>query len=234
MLYIKIIKVNITQQVIEYIKENIENGTWPVGEKIPSENDLTKMLQVSRSSVRVALQQFIAIGALTSIHGKGTFVKNNDLRAFIGNQNNVIHDMDSDIDKVLEFRKIIESESCYLAAQNATEKNIENLTYYLNQMMMNIGNSEMSVKNDMDFHLEIARSTGNRYIEISLSEIFRQKINDHKILNEVYGYKDGIYYHSVILKAIKERKPKSAKSLMKEHIQQSLERPIILEKVIRK
>ena len=48
----KIIHQNITQQVIEYIKDNIESGNWKVGEKIPSENELTAFLGVSRSSVR--------------------------------------------------------------------------------------------------------------------------------------------------------------------------------------
>ena len=31
----KIKKVNVTNQVVEYLKENIEAGNWKVGEKIP-------------------------------------------------------------------------------------------------------------------------------------------------------------------------------------------------------
>ena len=34
----KIKTVNITDQVVEYLKENIESGKWNIGEKIPSEN----------------------------------------------------------------------------------------------------------------------------------------------------------------------------------------------------
>ena len=48
--------VNITDQVVEYLKENIEAGKWKVGEKIPSENQMVGELGVSRSSIRSALQ----------------------------------------------------------------------------------------------------------------------------------------------------------------------------------
>ena len=52
----KIKTVNITDQVVEYLKENIESGKWNIGEKIPSENQMVMELGVSRSSIRSALQ----------------------------------------------------------------------------------------------------------------------------------------------------------------------------------
>lgn len=69
----------VTNRAVAYIQQNISNGTWPVGSKIPSENQLCALLGASRTSVRSALQQFIAIGAVESIHGKGTFVRSKDL-----------------------------------------------------------------------------------------------------------------------------------------------------------
>lgn len=59
---------------MQYLKENIEAENWKVGEKIPSENQLTSTLGVSRSSVRNALRYMIGIGVLESIHGKGTYL----------------------------------------------------------------------------------------------------------------------------------------------------------------
>ena len=57
----KIKTVNITDQVVEYLKENIESGKWNIGEKIPSENQMVMELGVSRSSIRSALQYLIGI-----------------------------------------------------------------------------------------------------------------------------------------------------------------------------
>ena len=38
----KIKRVNVTSQVVDYLKKNIESGNWAVGEKIPSENQMTE------------------------------------------------------------------------------------------------------------------------------------------------------------------------------------------------
>lgn len=45
--YMKIKRVNVTSQVVDYLKKNIESGNWTVGEKIPSENQMTEELGVS-------------------------------------------------------------------------------------------------------------------------------------------------------------------------------------------
>ena len=66
----KIKTVNITDQVVEYLKENIESGKWNIGEKIPSENQMVMELGVSRSSIRSALQYLIGIGVLKSYLGQ--------------------------------------------------------------------------------------------------------------------------------------------------------------------
>ena len=62
--------------MVDYLKKNIESGNWTVGEKIPSENQMTEELGVSRSSIRTALQYLIGLGVLESVHGKGTYLIN--------------------------------------------------------------------------------------------------------------------------------------------------------------
>lgn len=220
----QILKANITQQVIEYLKKNIENGTWAVGEKIPSENSLTEILGVSRSSVRVAIQQFIALDVLQSIHGKGTFVRMNTIEGVSSNLNAINEANYADIRQVLEFRRIIETESAYIAAQQATDETINNLEIYLKNMKNSIGQSEEFVKQDMLFHEEICHATGNRLLENCLKEVFRQTAKNHKQMNEAFGYNDGVYFHTLMLKAIKDKDARKARNLMKEHLQQAIER----------
>lgn len=219
-----IVKSNITQQVIEYLKKNIEDSNWAIGEKIPSESKLTEILGVSRASVRMAIQQFIALGALESMHGKGTFVKTNNLVAFSNKLNAITSEDCSDMSQVLEFRRIIETESCFLASQRATKENVDKLKAYLENMKNSVGRSEEFVKQDMLFHQEICHATGNNLLEKSLREVFEQTARNHKQMNDIFGYKDGIYYHTLLVKAIEEKNSKAAKRLMKEHLQQALER----------
>ncbi|MCG9597018.1 GntR family transcriptional regulator [Vibrio sp. Isolate25] len=67
-------------QVAEKIKQEIDKGTYPAGSKLPSENQLVEVLEVSRVTVRKALQQLTGLGYIFSEKGKGSFVKANKLK----------------------------------------------------------------------------------------------------------------------------------------------------------
>ena len=99
-------KGSVTGKIAHYIRKNIRNGNWTVGEKIPSENQLCEELGVSRVSVRSALQQFIALGILESVHGKGTFLISDDLSAFYSNVEEPAPTIDATetMKQILEFR----------------------------------------------------------------------------------------------------------------------------------
>ncbi|MEK3711305.1 PLP-dependent aminotransferase family protein [Bacillus sp. FSL K6-1005] len=64
-------------QIIDYIKEKIGNGEWPIGSKIPSQRTLAKEFQVNRSTVITALEELMADGLIEGRMGKGTVVINN-------------------------------------------------------------------------------------------------------------------------------------------------------------
>ncbi|WP_269773987.1 PLP-dependent aminotransferase family protein [Bacillus siamensis] len=64
-------------QIIDYIKEKIGNGEWPIGSKIPSQRTLAKHFEVNRSTVITALEELTADGLIEGRMGKGTVVINN-------------------------------------------------------------------------------------------------------------------------------------------------------------
>ena len=56
------------------LRDQIVRRAWPPGSKIPSENQLTRRLGVSRVSLREALQNLASLGLLESRQGGGTYV----------------------------------------------------------------------------------------------------------------------------------------------------------------
>ncbi|WP_085522763.1 GntR family transcriptional regulator [Tuberibacillus sp. Marseille-P3662] len=60
--------------VKEQILELIRNGTYEVGSQLPTESDLCTFFDVSRTTIRLALQQLELEGQIHKIQGKGTFV----------------------------------------------------------------------------------------------------------------------------------------------------------------
>ncbi|MDO5033300.1 MAG: GntR family transcriptional regulator [Eubacteriales bacterium] len=61
-------------QLREVILERIQEGVYAAGEKIPSEMDFCKELDLSRPTVRQAVAELVADGVLEIRKGKGTFV----------------------------------------------------------------------------------------------------------------------------------------------------------------
>lgn len=61
-------------QIYSIILEKIENGGWPAGTQIPPEDELCKMYDVSKVTVREAIHELVREGYLTRQQGRGTFV----------------------------------------------------------------------------------------------------------------------------------------------------------------
>ena len=58
----------------EEIQQSIENGTLVPGDRLPSERELAEAKGLSRMTVRQALSELVAAGALYREQGRGTFV----------------------------------------------------------------------------------------------------------------------------------------------------------------
>lgn len=71
--------MNIPQSKYEFIKtrilEDIEKGIYENNDKIPSENELCRLYDTSRITVRKALDELTAQGILYRLQGVGSFVK---------------------------------------------------------------------------------------------------------------------------------------------------------------
>jgi len=62
------------QKVKHFILERIAGGALRAGERVPSENELTRTLTVSRMTANRALRELAADGVLVRVAGVGTFV----------------------------------------------------------------------------------------------------------------------------------------------------------------
>lgn len=62
------------EQVKAFVRGKTRSGEWKAGDKIPSENELVKVLRVSRMTVNRALRELSEEGELVRRGGVGTFV----------------------------------------------------------------------------------------------------------------------------------------------------------------
>lgn len=201
----------------DYILSHIRDGSWPVGTKIPSENKMCEELDISRTSVRGAIGQYVSIGILESIHGKGTYVRANDLH-LLGNTDGALKSLSlfEEQQRVHQARDLAEPEVLAYVAEYATDELIEELDYWNRKMIENLGNQKEFIQADMNFHRAMVRFMDNRYI----SAFFEQLLNRDDInglSNDMFGYYDGIQTHQMFMEAIREHNPEKARRLAVEY-----------------
>ena len=76
-------------QLMKEIKEQIQNGMYKPGSKIPTEIELANHYQVSRITVRRTIEELCAQGLLIKRQGKGTFVEAPKIYRKVEKENNL-------------------------------------------------------------------------------------------------------------------------------------------------
>ena len=213
---------NVTDQVMKHIKEKIVIGKWPLGSKIPSENELCHELGYSRTSIRSAIQKYNVLGVLETQKGSGTFVRS--LEPFLpkqelyfdlfGNQRTKA-DLES-FNKWRQARSLIEPQIVYKVAQTATPELIAKLDSINHEQFESIGDQKRFIEKDVEFHLTIASALENEIVNNLMQQLFSMPA----LLvfgNEEFGYSGGGYFHMMITDAIRQHDAERARDLMLEH-----------------
>ncbi|MFY0544377.1 PLP-dependent aminotransferase family protein [Brevibacillus sp. H7] len=69
--------IPVYKQVVEYIRDKISTGEWPVQSKLPAQRALAEALGVNRSTVVTAMEELKAEGLIEAVVGSGTVICNN-------------------------------------------------------------------------------------------------------------------------------------------------------------
>ncbi len=209
---------NISDLVFEQIKENILDGEWVPGTKIPSESELCQMFSVSRVPIREALQRLGAIGLVETRQGEGTYVSHVNPGTFMNSLIPMLTPNKKNMMDILKYREIVEPKSASLAALNANNEDIARMEATLAKMIeINEVSIEFSVA-DFGFHLDVARATQNTLIFGAFNVINDIAISYYEKINMIMGIERAIKYHTLILDAIKNKDAEMAMKWMEEHI----------------
>ncbi len=215
---------NLTSQVFEQLKAQIITGKWKPGYKIPSENELAEIFNVSRMTVREALQALVALDLLEKKRGRGTFVKNSFTESFISSLLPLIQFDRSQAAYMHEYRKIVEVGSIELVVERASLEDIQRLKNILEEMKKyRQNNLEKFALEDVNFHLALSQITKNPII-IRANFVIKDFFRNHMIkIVEAMGTESGLYFHEKIIQAIEKGNKEEAKQLMKKHLEKNEE-----------
>lgn len=160
-----VVRQKLSDLVLVRLKDMIVSGEFAPGDALPSERDLMERFEVGRPAVREALQSLANKGLITISHGERSRV--NEISASIAlNQVGDLAKMllsvePSNLDHLKQLRRILEVGTVQLAAENATEEDIQDLRELIERQRKHLSNTKAFIQLDMAFHVRIARVTAN-------------------------------------------------------------------------
>ncbi len=216
-------KEKLSEKIYNQLEAAIRKKEIKPGEKIPTEMEMCKLFDVSRTAVREAIQKLDAKGLITIRKGSGIYVNEyksiiatNSMNLFLElnlNKNYIMH--------VMEMRKLLEPSIAGKAALNRTEINIQNLKHNISELeLLNDSNFEKEGELDEKFHHEIAIAAGNPVALLMLEPIFQLMPKIRSVVyKDVKIAKDkALEFHKMLLKAIIEKNKIAAFDIMVEHL----------------
>lgn len=194
---------------------------FSVGDKLPNELDLSKELNVSRTTLREAIRILVALDILEIQRGKGTYVKEN---AFKKQQDlEQLSNIKVNAKDLYEMRLIFEPEAVYYAAIRATDSEIKRIIEFGKKVEKEISNHQDRTDDEHSFHKAIAQATHNEFMN-KLMPILYQAISKgvYLSLQSDKAIEDTINDHRMIMEFLVQRNAEGAKNAMKIHIMHAM------------
>jgi DNA-binding FadR family transcriptional regulator len=212
------------EQIARRLAKAIADGTYAVGQRLPSERELAQSFGISRPTVREAIIALELDGLVDVRLGSGVYVLNRQPPSG--------HEGVKDIGpfELLEARRAIEGEACALAALRIDEAQLEQLMSLIEEMRTDNQQNEILMSEDADrrFHELIAASTQNSAIIAAVQMLWDARSRSpqsHQLDDKgrARGLKPPIEEHTQIVRALKRRDPEAARAAMHKHLTRVIE-----------
>jgi GntR family transcriptional regulator, transcriptional repressor for pyruvate dehydrogenase complex len=189
-----------------------------VGDRLPPERELAQRFGVSRGLVRLGIHSLVERGILFKRQGNGTYITSVSTDEFVKESMGMAMQVQSDLlAEVLEFRRILEPQTAFLAAGRISRQELDALKILVcnQQLKSQGGEGEL----DAAFHLKLAEYSGNSVLfkvmslmdDILLESRADRYQSDTRRTISISG-------HLKIIEALEERNPENSFRAMRDHL----------------
>jgi len=208
----------ISTKIAEQIKTLINSGELKPGDALPPERELVKVFNVSRASLREALNTLAGMGFLEMSQKHRTIIKSLASGRMTDPLHHLLQEDIQSVFELIEVRKAVETWSAYHAAKRATVNDIARLEKSVESMRIKIAQGISVVEDDANFHLAISEATHNKiqtHLMFSIYDILKESLGKYL---ESIKMSDIYDQHCKVVEAIKKRDPDLAAARMREHL----------------
>jgi DNA-binding FadR family transcriptional regulator len=210
-----LIKRSLVDQALEQLRWRITEGKWAVGERLPTEPELSAELGISRNTVREAMRVLAFSGLIEIRQGDGSYLRSTTDP--LGAMRALSH---CTLEQAQETRQILEVEAIGLAALRRTEEDLLDLREALQKSAaLYHGDLEAYISADLVFHKGLVDAAHNpalselyQYFSAIVGAQLRQTLNISPRRQAVFDL------HIALLEAVEHQDPERAKSLCRQLI----------------
>lgn len=217
----KIKQPRLHQLVAEEITRKISLNEWEPGTQLPGEEELCKMLGVSRHALREAIRSLEELAILETKNGQGTYVCTHAPTNFSRQMSALLVIDKMSIKELCEFRYMYEPAILPWTIARILPEELKELEEMVVEAEKTAASSdrERFSAGDRKFHQALAKASGNRFAEIIFCTL-REIINDSFENVEITGEQllQSAQYHRKIFDAVKNKDVDEAVRLMQQHI----------------
>ncbi|QHQ36296.1 transcriptional regulator NanR [Algicella marina] len=225
----KIVRLKLSEQVLERLREMIRSGELSPGDYMPSERALMERFSVGRPAVREALQALHTQGLITISHGERSKV--NELSAnLVLDQSDMVANIlldavPANLEHLKEARRMFELGIVRTAAERATEEDVVTLRKLLAEQESQL-TGDLDVRSfieaDMAFHTAIANILANPVVTAASSAMLRWLQEYHTALLHWSGNEQTtLNEHARLIDRIAANDPDGAVDEMRSHLDRS-------------
>lgn len=223
---VNVTPASLVSTVIGALTERIRKEELNPGDRLPSEGDIARELNVSRTVVREAFQSLAALRLIELSPGKRASIAALDFSSMVPLIDHGISTDQITIQQIYDVRRTIEIRTATLAALRRTDEQAELLCQLAVQMKVDVDKPELMMERDLQFHQEIAHASKNPVFSLIVGAFegatrqtwpvgWRSRTSE----NEQFFMLD---IHLNIAEAIKAGDPQAAQTHMATHFDESV------------
>jgi GntR family transcriptional regulator, transcriptional repressor for pyruvate dehydrogenase complex len=209
----------LSDKVADLMLETILSRKLNAGDRLPSERELGEQFGVSRTVIREAVRSLAAKGIIEVQSGSGLRVSAVGPAAVRESMSLFLRAGTLDFEKVHEVRALLEVHIAGVAAERATEPDVDQLRQVHERMRAETDDVEAAARDDLEFHRLIAGATQND-LYLLLMDSIGSALIDIRRDNLASGSAPAtLEQHEDILRSIASHDPPGARSAMQRHLE---------------
>lgn len=222
----KIVPPTMKELFIKEIEGKILSGEWKIGDRLPTEREMAKKTNVSRTVINSGLYELAQNGFVEIIPRKGVFVgdyiRNGQLNTLLSiiNFNGGKFDKKT-FDSLTSYRIHFDCECAYLAAQNRTDDDLKLMRSIYKKALETTDNTEI-FQLKFEFLHAIYCATGNNIYPLVCNSFKKLCITFNEIIYRIFGC-EPITYMSKLIDAIEKKEVDEARRIMYEFLTERID-----------